>query len=220
MKANFILGKKQIILASLVMILGMAVYLNWTFANGNEKLEYTSKLMVETAEETAVDPAEENHPNLLVYGEEALDNNEESIVANEEEKVKTKNLGDSLLVNAKTVTDNNYFALARLSRTKSRDEAMETISTVLNNEKLTQADKKDVSAKAMAITQTIESETRIENLVKAKGFEECIVYINNDGASVVVKTQGLDQEKATQIKNIVCAEGNVKGEKVSITEIK
>ena len=29
MKANFILGKKQVILAALVLILGAAVYLNW-----------------------------------------------------------------------------------------------------------------------------------------------------------------------------------------------
>ena len=32
MKFNMILGKKQIILASLVMILSIAVYLNYTFA--------------------------------------------------------------------------------------------------------------------------------------------------------------------------------------------
>ena len=33
MKANVILGKKQIVIAALVLILGAAVYLNWQFAD-------------------------------------------------------------------------------------------------------------------------------------------------------------------------------------------
>ena len=36
LKFNVILGKKQIILASLVMILSIAVYLNYTFSGANE----------------------------------------------------------------------------------------------------------------------------------------------------------------------------------------
>ena len=36
---------------------------------------------------------------------------------------------------------------------------------------------------------------------------------------MVVKSSGLTQEQATQIKNIVVSEGRIKGENVSITEI-
>ena len=38
MKLNLILGKKQIVLASLVLILGAAIYLNYSFSK--EKLLY------------------------------------------------------------------------------------------------------------------------------------------------------------------------------------
>ena len=46
-----------------------------------------------------------------------------------------------------------------------------------------------------------------------------MVYITTDSANVVVKSEGLDQDQATQIKNIVVAEGSIKGENVTITEV-
>ena len=47
-----------------------------------------------------------------------------------------------------------------------------------------------------------------------------MAYLTDNSASVVVKSEGLTQEQATQIKNIVVAEGKIKGENISITEIK
>lgn len=38
MKLNMIVGKKQIVLASLILILGVAVYINWTFANKEDSI--------------------------------------------------------------------------------------------------------------------------------------------------------------------------------------
>lgn len=41
-KLNMIVGKKQIVLASLVMILGVAVYLNWQFAKNDGQFDLTT----------------------------------------------------------------------------------------------------------------------------------------------------------------------------------
>ncbi|MEG0693223.1 MAG: SpoIIIAH-like family protein [Oscillospiraceae bacterium] len=240
LKANFILGKKQIILASLVLILGVAVYLNWQFANSDNDLSLQTALdEAQSAQETqnkATEPEDaildetgvktdaDVTPETAVKPEgdakaDADVKTDADAKTPDETATKGKNLGDTLLVSSKSIADETYFAMAKYSRTKSRDEAIETISTVLNDTKLTDEDKKEVSAKAMAITDIIEAESRIENLIKAKGFEECVVYITENNANVVVKTDGLDQDKATQIKNIIVSEGKIKGENVSITEI-
>lgn len=262
MKANLIVGKKQIILASLVMILGVAVYLNWSFANTNDQLEATNKvngveagapidntgdgvvldetglpLQEMNAKDEASSDKTENKPNnnsnnnaandnsankneKKTNAEAALDATQKTSANNTEPaEAKGKNLGDAQLVNAKTIADETYFVKAKLSRAKSRDASIQTISTILDDEKLTEADKKDASQRAMAITDAIEAESKIENLIKAKGFEECMVYISEKNASVVVKTSGLDQNQATQIKNIVVTEGKISGENVSITEV-
>lgn len=205
-KFNFILQKRQIFLAALVLVLGTAVYLNWQFAN-TDSIDLT-------------DVVENNNINQDV--DEMADASTDATDVDTTEvkdETQSKNFGDTLFVDAKTIGDENYFETARLARTKSRDEAIETISTVLNDENLTDDQKQELSSKAVSISDIIESESRIENLIKAKGFEECVVYITETSANVVVKTDGLDQDKATQIKNIVVSEGKIAGENVAITEV-
>ena len=34
----------------------------------------------------------------------------------------------------------------------------------------------------------MESESKVETLVKAAGFEDCVVYLDGDNANIVVKT--------------------------------
>ena len=204
-KTNVILGKKQIVLASLVLILGAAVYLNWQFADQNGELDLTAKL------EEPADPA-----GAILTGEETEPAGTEP---DGEKLLGDAKLVDSQAVDSRSIADETYFAMARMARTKSRDEAIQTISAILDGEQLTEEDKQAANDRAFAITDAIEEESRIENLVKAKGFEECMVYITESGAIVVVKSSGLTQEQATQIKNIVVSEGRIKGENVSITEI-
>lgn len=240
MKANFIVGKKQIILASLVLILGVAVYLNWAFAKEDTpQFEATGIIAEEPSDDTPTAPQLvgdiANKDIILdpdsvvtdvpldegaspVQGDPAID----TATDTEAEKTKddtTKHLGDTLLVSAKAIVDDNYFVKAKLVRSRSRDESIQTISTILDDQNLTEVDKQAATKKAIDITDIIEAESKIENLIKAKGFEECMVYISNEAASVVVKTPSLDQNQATQIKNIVITDGNIKGENVSITEI-
>ena len=228
MKANFIIGKKQIILASLVLILGVAVYMNWSFAKNDNQFEATdvvNDVMDEDGNVIESDTDGMTLPEIMEEEQQVgadvneIENVVKETVSENGESETTKHLGDAQLVNAKVIVDDNYFVKAKLARSRSRDLSIETISTILDDEKLTEVDKKTATEKAISITDIIETESKIENLVKAKGYEECMAYISGENATVVVKAQTLDQIAATQIKNIVVQEGIVKGENVSITEI-
>lgn len=232
MKANIILGKKQLVLASLVLILGVAVYLNWQFASQNEDMGLTKTLsddaIVTNLNGNIID-------NDLIESSETFDyvsydiltESEVVSVETDDTESELRNFGDTLLVSgeiisavtASSIVSESYFTTAKFTRTQARDEAVETIATILMDENLTDEDKQEVSSKAIALTDIIEMESRIENLIKAKGFNECVVYITENSASVVVQTDGLDQDSATQIKNIIVSEGKIAGENVSITEI-
>ena len=214
MKANVILGKKQIVIAALVLILGAAVYLNWQFAD-IPATTTGGEVSAGTTEDGASEMAGEESLSQ-VNGETQQSGTTEETAESSGQKI----LGEATFVNAQVLSGDAYFASARLARSKTRDEAIATISTVLDDETLTEDDKKEASAKAMSITDAIEAESRIENLIKAKGFADCMVYITEQSASVVVKSDGLTQDQATQIKNIVVSEGDIKGENISITEIK
>lgn len=214
MKANVILGKKQTVIAALVLILGAAVYLNWQFADVPSTP--TGGVVSESGDQSAPSDTGGEESLAETNGETQQSGEAEESAESSGQKV----LGEATFVNAQVLSGDAYFASARLARSKARDEAIATISAVLDDDALTEDDKKEASAKAMSITDAIEAESRIENLIKAKGFADCMVYITEQSASVVVKSDGLTQDQATQIKNIVVSEGDIKGENISITEIK
>lgn len=58
MKLNMILGKKQIVLASLILILGVAVYINWNVANNDASLATSGS--VDSGVSTSDTDAEKN----------------------------------------------------------------------------------------------------------------------------------------------------------------
>ena len=51
-------------------------------------------------------------------------------------------------------------------------------------------------------------------------YSDCLVYINNEKADAVVKTDGLNEDTANQIKEIIIREAGVKAENITITEVK
>ena len=70
------------------------------------------------------------------------------------------------------------------------------------------------------LAKVTDTESTIENLVKAKGFSDCMVYITDEAVNVVVATQGLSTEQAAQIHEIVISESGMVASAVKIVEIK
>ena len=66
------------------------------------------------------------------------------------------------------------------------------------------------------------AESRIETLVKAKGFTDCVALINEESVNIIVKAPegGLTQSDTSKIRDIVVAEAKVKPSQIKIVEIK
>ena len=111
-----------------------------------------------------------------------------------------------------------YFEKTRAERKKARNEATENIKEILDDVKSSETVKAEAVKKASEIAQKIEEEANIEGLVRAKGFKECIAFIQNDECSVVVGGQNLTEALATQIKDIVCSQGKISIDKIKIIE--
>ena len=178
MKLNVLIGKRQLILAGLVVILGVAVYLNWEFSK--------------------------NDINLGTSGSNS-----------------DKVYGETQLTDVKiSETSEAYFAQARLNRQKNRDQALESVQTMLTDTNLTDAQKNQISEKAAEIAKLSQCETAIEELVKAKGFRECVAFVDGETASVVVSSTGLSDEQAAQIFEIVLSKTEINSENINIVEAK
>ena len=59
----------------------------------------------------------------------------------------------------------------------------------------------------------------MENLIQAKGFDECMVYYDTDRVDIVVKTKGLTDDEVMQMRDIAIRETSVPVENISIVEI-
>ncbi len=131
------------------------------------------------------------------------------------------NYGDSQLVgNPNVDATAEYFEEARLSRTRARDEAIETLQNMFANITDDEEELAEMTMMAVSIAKSIDAEGKIENLIKAKGFEECLVYINDTKVDVIVKTEGLLSSEAAVIKDIILDETEVAAENIKILEVK
>lgn len=127
------------------------------------------------------------------------------------------NYGESQLVDSKT---DDYFAQARLDKMNSRDESIETLQTIMSGGDSTAEEQEVATEKAISISALIESENQVESLIKAAGFEDCVVYLDGENANIVVKSDGLVASQAAQIKDILLSEVEVKNENIRIYDVK
>lgn len=113
-----------------------------------------------------------------------------------------------------------YFVSARLNRTQSRDEAMDALKYMLEDSAMEEGVAAVLAQQAQSLAKTIETEGKIENIIKAKGFTECMVYLDENKVDVIVQSSGLTDSEAAQIMDAVMAEVSVEESNVSIIEIK
>ncbi len=192
MKMNMIISKKHIVLSALVLALSVAVYLNWEYVKVNgDSFENTQKVAVEGAVDGMTSPS-------------PLDDN----------------TGGDDGADATAAYGEAYFAEAKLSRTKARDEAADALKYMLEDANLTTDQMTQLTMEAASIAKSIETEGKIENLIKARGFEECMVYLEEDRIDVLVKCSDMTDSEAAQIKDVILSEVTVPDKNISIIEIK
>ena len=124
------------------------------------------------------------------------------------------NLSDSEPTDSDAGSD--YFSATVLSRTQARDEAIDVLKLVTEDEEASAESKAEAAAKISQIAVDIQNETNIETLVKAKGFEDCVAIISDDAASVIVKAESLQANEATQILAIVYETTGIDPQNISI----
>ncbi len=177
--------KKGAVVLTMVAALGLAVYLNYYFADG-----------------VKVNTDTENKGNLG-----------EAIFV---EKENEESAGDeSVAVDTKV----NYFAQARKNRETARDEAIDMIKDIAADIKTNAEAAKTAADKITALTEAVVRESKIEDIIKAKGFEDCVVYIADDNCTVVVKGKDLTPAQSLQITEIVTAQSKISAQKINIMAV-
>ncbi|MGM9643182.1 MAG: SpoIIIAH-like family protein [Eubacteriales bacterium] len=114
----------------------------------------------------------------------------------------------------------SYFAASQLSRQKARDEAMEVLQSVIDNENADEAAKATALADIAQMAKDMEAEANVETLIMSKGFAQCIAVISDKGISIVVDVPdtALTAAQVAQINTIVYEQTGITPDKTVIIE--
>jgi len=114
----------------------------------------------------------------------------------------------------------SYFAASQLSRQKARDEAMEVLQSVIENENADEEAKATALADIAKMAEDMEAEANVETLVMSKGFAQCVAVISDNGISVVVDVNeaALTAAQIAQINTIVYEQTGITPDKTVIIE--
>ena len=121
-----------------------------------------------------------------------------------------------------TTAGTEYFAEARLTRQVSRDEALELLQTAASSEAASQETIDSAMNAISRMAACSMQEAQIENLLLAKEFDDCVVYIGDDAVTVAVPApmEGLSEEAVARITDVICTETEYSPQQLNIIEVK
>ena len=202
--------QRKITLLALSLALVVAVYLNWQYSRDTNEQHI---LTGETVNETNTQLSE---GDLLNTG------TEKETTADAPTDSQSKNYGDALLVASNAKSSDKYFEEARLTRQKSRDEALDTLQKSLKSAKISESDKKMATAELSGIIADITAETDVENLLKAKGFLDCVAFKSENNMTVAVQTKAgeLTKQDAAKVRDVVLSKTSIAAQNIVVIEVK
>lgn len=119
--------------------------------------------------------------------------------------------------NSDTNSD-QYFSATRLERETMYSQMLETYQKMVDSNEITN-DQKAIAIQEINNITTIKNAIMIaENLIKNKNFQDVVILVSNNHASVIVKASSLNAEQIAQIQNIVCRELGIQSENIDISQ--
>ena len=216
-------------LAMLALALCGAVYLNWSYTQKALQTVPTADQETQQAAQASAEVTDlsETQEPVSLTGTEAeqavYDPLEAEISGTGESELAGKNYGEAQLVSVSKDSGTEFFEQARLSRSKARDEALDAIKKTLKNSELTDEEKNQITSELEQQVSSITTETTVENLIKAKGFADCVVSLTRDRADVTVMTENdaLTAEEVTRIRDTVLNQcKGLSAQDITVVEVK
>lgn len=218
-----LLKKNQVIIYVIAIMLMTAGYLNYT-TNQDGSLE--TSIQMEAKDDIAL--ADIGDATLVssndIIGGDTTETNTTNTTENELISNTTSTDSESTNTNetAQTSTTassskDDYFTKSKLERDTMYSQMIETYEKVLNSSNSLETQKQAATQEITKINETKNSIMICENLIKTKGFENCIVFVNGESVSVIVGISEIKQEEVAQIQNIVSRELSATIENIHIS---
>ena len=220
-----ILKKNQIIIYVIAIMLMTAGYLNYTTKQGENSIQ--TSLDIETKDDSRL--ADIGDATLVSSSDVVVDDlknetntaNTTNIMTNEVKENTVQNnvnqVNSTEQTSSNVSNNNEYFTKSKLERDNMYSQMIETYEKILNSNNSLETQKQTATTEITKINQTKNSIMICENLIKTKGFENVIIFVNGESVSVIIGLPELKQEEVAQIQNIISRELNVNAENIHIS---
>lgn len=209
-----VLKKNQIIISVIAVMLIAAGYMNYTT---DTKQSLQTAALTDTEQYAELGDAKLVSANVTENSEQ---NNENQAEENKEEILNKLQTAEDTINTSGDVSKEQYFAESRLERDKMYSQMLESYQKILSNNQISDSQKEISENELKRINDTKNAIMITENLIKNKGFEDVIIFVNGDSINIIVKAKELKEEQIAQIQNIVSRElkGNIENIHISNKE--
>ncbi|MCH5157730.1 MAG: SpoIIIAH-like family protein [Clostridiales bacterium] len=109
----------------------------------------------------------------------------------------------------------DYFTASHNDRAASRSETVMYYEAIIDSETASAEAKANAESSLAALVANMETEQRLESLIKALGYEDCLVTCGTENINIIVKSSALTDGQVAQMLDIVLSEtdkvaGNVR----------
>lgn len=210
-KIRMSLKKNQIVIFVIGLMIITAGYLSYSTNSSLDKTVESSALL-DSEEMASIGDA-----RLVSANISEANNIGENVVSNSEINNTTNNAKSSNIIEENSlledVSTNNveessddYFINSRLERNTMYSQTIEAYQKILNNTNVSEAQKKTAQAEITKLTELQNGIMISENLIKTKGIDDLVIFVNNDSINVIVKGNEPKKDKIAQIQNIITRE--------------
>ncbi len=233
-----IVKKNQLIITALSIMIAVAGYLNFSGREmsvapqdlevsnmetageeGTEALESTETLesteAVDTMDISDADEIADVASNEGAVGN--MDDAEVSAPVLDEVQTEDLGIGDAVLTEAQAA---DFITKAKLAREQTRAKSKEMLMNMIENDKIDAKSKEQAEQKVLKLTENMEMETQVEQLLGAKGFSNSVVSISNDNTDVLIAKEKLSEVEKAQIEDIVMRKTGMDMDQIVISTMK
>ena len=218
-----VLKKNRLIMTSLVVMIIVAGYLNFTAdqttsISDNPSLNAKDKLSAADEQLVEVDVAPEEDYSDIEASADIAETQEAQVQseASGETTDDVNHIGEAVLT---SVAARNFSAAAKLSREQTRAANQETYMGIVNSQEVSEEVRQNAMDSLMKLTDNAEKELAAETLLEAKGYENSVVSINDISVDVVICLNELTEVQRAQIEDIVKRKAEVEADRIVITTL-
>lgn len=223
--------KSEIAIYAISLMLVAAGYFNYSTFNqkteetysedvGNISEQYANvgdAVLVSNNETENVTDENISNENMNTNVDTVTQENNNTVAQNTEDNTSTETNADT--TTSENTTEADYYANAKLDRDKMYAEMISNYEKIINNQNASEAQKSIATQEITKINNTKNAIMISENLIGTKGFNNCVILVNDGSVNVVVNVQeGLNKENVAKLQNIISRELKVEIDNIHITE--